>query len=399
MAGELAPTLQTLTRNVSAAAHGSTRMARDFRTLGVAIEDSQGHLRGTDELIGDVFASLAEVQDPTERAALSMRLLGSNASRLGPLLDHGAEGVRAAREELELLGGVLSDDTVAASAALTTATGNLDEAMLGLRGRIALFLMPALTRIADGVTRTIAAFSDLADHSRIIQTALVVLGAIAARTAATMIGAWVVASLPILAVGAALGLLILVIEDIWVAMQGGQSVIGQVIDGMEEAAITMDGFFGEMLLGGEFVIDMLTSMVSVMARVAAGAANIAGAFAGVLGFEGAQETLNSAANDLDNFGSRDLGTEASPEVAEEVRRRRSEMGILSNLIPDSFERTFAERTLRGPGSETVNNNAVNISVDASNMSPAEAERMVSRAVTTALTRESENALDTVGGGL
>ena len=75
------------------------------------------------------------------------------------------------------------------------------------------------------------------------------------------------------------------------------------------------------------------------------------------------------------------------------------MGILSNLIPDSFERTFAERTLRGPGSETVNNNAVNISVDASNMSPAEAERMVSRAVTTALTRESENALDTVGGGL
>lgn len=398
-AEQLTPALQSLRRNASAAAHGGAGMAQDFRALGVSLRDSHGTLRSTDELLQGVLEGLARTSDPTERAAIAMRLLGEQGARLGPLFDRGVEGVRAARGELEALGGGLSGETIEAAAELTAETDALDAALLSLRGRIAVFLLPAFTRIAEVLSGAVAAFARFTDHSRLLQAGLAVLGLTAISLAGDMVVAWAAAVGPFLALGAAITLLVLIVDDLWVAIDGGDSVIADLIDSLEEAAITGDGFWGSMALGAEFVIDLLASVVQLIARIAAGAADLAGVIAEAFGGTDIAASLHSAANDLSNFSQRDLGVEAAPEVAAEVRRAREADPSRASFLPDSFERALAERTVRGRESAAVTN-TVNIGrIDTSGLSPEEVERHVGRAVTNALTREAENTIDTVGGGL
>lgn len=71
-----------LNQNIGEAANGSDQMREKFQKLGVALGDSNGNLRSTDDILQDVLSALANVEDPAKRAAMAVDLVGKAGNRI-----------------------------------------------------------------------------------------------------------------------------------------------------------------------------------------------------------------------------------------------------------------------------------------------------------------------------
>lgn len=105
----------------------------------------------------DAVKSVASINDASERAAKSVELFGSKAGQeMLPLLNSGAEGVQALYDEIESLGGIMSDDAVKAAAAYQDSLTNLQTAFSGFKNRLTADFLPGITSVMDGVAKIIS---------------------------------------------------------------------------------------------------------------------------------------------------------------------------------------------------------------------------------------------------
>lgn len=65
--------------------------AEEFEALGVAVTDSSGNLRDSEEVFNDVIKALGEVTNETERDAIAQKLMGKSAAELNPLIEDGGQ--------------------------------------------------------------------------------------------------------------------------------------------------------------------------------------------------------------------------------------------------------------------------------------------------------------------
>ena len=134
----------------SAAEKGSDAFSR----LGLSQEEIAG--MSQEDLFSATIAALQNVSDETERTYLAGQLLGKGATELGPLLNTSAQDVEAMKRQVHELGGVMSNESVAASAAFQDSLQNLQTGLQGLgRGALADFL-PAITEMMDGLTALVS---------------------------------------------------------------------------------------------------------------------------------------------------------------------------------------------------------------------------------------------------
>ena len=82
-----------------------------FGKLGVAVTDSGGQLRDSEEILRDTLRALSEIPNETERNATAQELLGKSYSELNPLILQLDEAERRYNEALEK-GYVLSDEQI-----------------------------------------------------------------------------------------------------------------------------------------------------------------------------------------------------------------------------------------------------------------------------------------------
>ncbi len=101
--------LTRMQRAAFEAARGSKEQADTFRMLGVAVQDASGGMRSGTEIFRDVAERIAEMDDPTARAALAMRVFGRSGAELLPLLQEGGAGIDELMQRAEKLGLVMSD--------------------------------------------------------------------------------------------------------------------------------------------------------------------------------------------------------------------------------------------------------------------------------------------------
>ena len=121
-----------------------------FKKLGISQEQLAG--MSQEDLFSATIAALQNVSNETERTYLASQLLGKGATELGPLLNTSASDIEAMRQQVHDLGGVMSNESVAASAAFQDSLQNLQTSLKGLsRGALADFL-PAMTQVMDGLT-------------------------------------------------------------------------------------------------------------------------------------------------------------------------------------------------------------------------------------------------------
>ncbi len=231
-AEEMNGAMMILNRNVDAAGRGSKSQAEAFKRLGVDIRDSEGNLRDMDSILVDVSTGLSQIENGSERAGAASALFGRSGAKLLPLLAQGAEGVAALKKEFQELGGGATPEMIAAADEFGDEMDRLDTGLFALKARIAQSILPALTSVVNVAKDAVGAFNRLNKETHVVEIVLTAAG-VAAVTFGVKFAAGFAGPIAIAGVfAAAIGFIILVIDDLITLFEGGTSVIGGFIDEM-----------------------------------------------------------------------------------------------------------------------------------------------------------------------
>ena len=140
--------LSKLTKNMASAKDGTGAAADAFRELGVGIIDSNGQLRDSEAVFMDAIAALGQIENATERDALSMSIFGKSAMDLNSLIATGRDGIRAYAEEAHAMGYVLDEETINSLHLMDDQFQRMDKTMEAARNRIAAGFAPQLTELS-----------------------------------------------------------------------------------------------------------------------------------------------------------------------------------------------------------------------------------------------------------
>ena len=99
-------------RSMQQAADGSEKYAEAYNKLHVSVTDANGNLRDSEEVFWELIDALGEVENSTERDALSMQIFGRNAQSLNTLIKAGSAGFREMYQEADKLGYILDQNTL-----------------------------------------------------------------------------------------------------------------------------------------------------------------------------------------------------------------------------------------------------------------------------------------------
>ena len=141
--------MKTLTNAITT---GSKDQVAAFRAVGLSMDQVASMSR--EEVLNAVITGLQGMDESAERTSIATTLLGKAAGELGPLLNTSAEDTAAMKQAVNELGGVMSNEGVAASAAFKDALQDLTTIGTGLKNALGTQVLPyvteAMTALTDG---------------------------------------------------------------------------------------------------------------------------------------------------------------------------------------------------------------------------------------------------------
>lgn len=141
--------MKTLTNAITT---GSKDQVAAFQAVGLSMDQVASMSR--EEVLNAVITGLQGMDESAERTSIATTLLGKAAGELGPLLNTSAEDTAAMKQAVNELGGVMSDEGVAASAAFKDALQDLTTIGTGFKNAMGTKVLPyvteAMTALTDG---------------------------------------------------------------------------------------------------------------------------------------------------------------------------------------------------------------------------------------------------------
>lgn len=319
-----ATALQFLNKNLGEAIGGGAEQAKTFAEMGISLEDVKNGSKGAADLLPDIAKKFEALGSDAERTKLAMSLFGKSGAQLIPLLKQGSAELAKLDEEFYALGGGLQEDFIKAADQAGDEVDKLKFAFTSLKSRIAISVFPALTDFVKHLQKMAVFAIKLTKETHIVKEGLAILGAIGAAAGvkvaigwAKFFGLFPTGNVGIMKTLASLGWfglviavvagLALVFEDLFVGIQGGQSVIrdwlnemigveetkqlfdqlklvvDQIADsfkGMSPSVGALLKMLAEMAVSPtfvatiEFIVRMLGSMVALLVAAARAAGNI-----------------------------------------------------------------------------------------------------------------------------
>jgi hypothetical protein len=237
-ASEFDQTVGQLQRNMREFTRGSASMVDAFNDLGVTVTDESGRLRNAGDVIYDIADAMQNIEDPAARVGLSMTVFGRSGRRMLPMLINGSAALREMTGELALYGGGISEQAIENSVILVDTIARFRLAMRSFASAIAVEVLPKFTELITAISRAVVWIKETIENSHILRATAITVGAALAGVGVATAAAWGPAALTVGLTTAAVLLAALAIDDLWVTMEGGQSVTRDFIDGMTEAGTT-----------------------------------------------------------------------------------------------------------------------------------------------------------------
>ena len=307
--------LRKLSINMQAAASGSEETAQTFRRLGVQITEG-GKLRAADAVLADIADKFKAMPSGARRVAAAVDLFGKSGASLIPTLAEGSAKLAELRQEARDLGIVLDKNTISAGDELGDSWDRLKAAADGLRYSIGGPLLEGIRESVDAMVEWVKAnrqliaqrmrglIRGLGSAIRVLAAgfmlvwrglnfvierwklfaaliigslaaiaianagsviSFVALGAAAIGSAIAAAAAWVVAAAPFVALAAVIAVVLLALEDLWVFLHGGKSLIGDV--GKELARLVSDFVDQGPKEGEHWMIKILRSVLIYLRAV------------------------------------------------------------------------------------------------------------------------------------
>jgi hypothetical protein len=167
---ELSTGLRQLAKN-AADAQANTGDAKDaFKALGIAVGNSSGQLKGTEQLLLEVSEKFAGIEDGAGKTALAMKIFGRAGADLIPLLNGGRAGFEELRLEAERLGLIISGDTARAAEKFNDNLTRLASSADKVKFALADSILPSLNKLVEQLLAGQRAAGGFAEALRLFST-------------------------------------------------------------------------------------------------------------------------------------------------------------------------------------------------------------------------------------
>lgn len=177
---ELEAGIKRMQKTIAEASAGSKEAATALAGIGLAAADLAG--RDPTEQFTLIAEAISRIQDPAERVAATMKILGKSGTSLLPLMNGGAAGIRQMVDEAGRLGLIMSGGAGKAAEELNDAFDRLRLTLKGAAMAVGEALAPALTELANRAADAIGKISTFVrEHKELVLTAVkgvAVIGAI-----------------------------------------------------------------------------------------------------------------------------------------------------------------------------------------------------------------------------
>ncbi len=128
---------------------GSETATETWNQLGIEVMNADGSLRDAQEVFLEVIDVLGQIENVTQRDAVSMEIFGRSAQDLNPLIVQGTDAFQALCDEASKVGTVLTDVQLEALAGVDDALIRFNERLDAGEQAMALKFTPALQAFFD----------------------------------------------------------------------------------------------------------------------------------------------------------------------------------------------------------------------------------------------------------
>lgn len=152
----LQTSLIRLTKSMSEVAKGGEGdAAKAFQVLGVSVQNTDGTLRTSAEVMGDVAQKFSEYKDGAEKTALAVAIFGKAGADMIPLLNQGRDAIAASNDEAKALGVTMSGGLARDSERLNDNLSRLWSAFQGIWTAIGERVIPIFANWSDALVETV----------------------------------------------------------------------------------------------------------------------------------------------------------------------------------------------------------------------------------------------------
>lgn len=227
---ELNVSLRTLQKSMAESADGVATYKDEFDRMGISVTDSTGTLKSADQVLMEMADGLQTLDSETQKVATAQILLGRSGSKMLPVFAKGSKGVAKFKEEAHELGGVLSDELIDSAVNLTDDVWRFDFAMRGIKSTIGVILLPIVSKLVTGWSRLAVGFKKATEGTNSVKHGLQLLGIVAAGVAAKLAISFAAPLLVFAKWIILIAAVYLVYDDLMTLFEGGDSIIGRLID-------------------------------------------------------------------------------------------------------------------------------------------------------------------------
>jgi hypothetical protein len=257
--------LKFLAKNADAATKGSKEQAAAFRKVGISARAVANGTLPLDEAFMKIADHFAKMPNGAAKSNLAIKLFGKQGADLIPLLNEGSEGIARMRGEFVELGGQMSGETASALEAFGDEQDKVGVAWMGMKIALVQELLPTLRvlvkgllewvkanrkviaqklaavvkgmvwvmrQLASAVSFVLKVFTFFGDHLELttalvlgLAGAFVILKFQAVATALASAATFLIGLGIFLLWGIAIAAIILVIQDLWSWINGGDSIL------------------------------------------------------------------------------------------------------------------------------------------------------------------------------
>lgn len=190
----------TMTGSITKLTKNMASGSKSFEKLGVSITNTDGSMRDATAVWYDTIAALGQIQNETERDALSMEIFGKSAMEMAGIVDDGGAALKELGEEAEATGTIMSGDAVADTVKFNDAIDKLkataQQSFMKAGATLAEQLLPALEKLVGWISKALEWFANLDGTTKTV--ILTVLGLVAALSPVLSLISTITAVLPTL---------------------------------------------------------------------------------------------------------------------------------------------------------------------------------------------------------
>ena len=146
-------------KSMSSASKGTGEAANAYKALGIAVTNSDGSLRDSQEVFWEAIDALGKMENETQRDAYSMKLFGKGAQELNPLIKAGSARMKELSKEAHDVGYVIGGETLNAFNAFDDNLQKLKATATGLKNNLGTVLLPMLTEVTGSAQTLVGELS------------------------------------------------------------------------------------------------------------------------------------------------------------------------------------------------------------------------------------------------